>query len=235
MGDGVPFLEIIFLAMVAGFLALRLISVLGRKTGHERRPEEVMGGRRPQGDQDGTAEQPGRKGSTIDDLIGADTKPRVDDSTPLGATLNRIMLADRQFDPENFVHGASSAYQVILKAFAEGDRDTLRGLLSDDVYAGFDAAISAREAASETNETRIVDVSSVDITDAELEDGTAEVTVTFTTDMVNVTRDAEGRVIRGNPHDADRVVDIWTFARRVKAKDPNWLLVGTDSADTASA
>jgi predicted lipid-binding transport protein (Tim44 family) len=154
-----------------------------------------------------------------------------DRDTPLGKSLSRIMMADHGFDPDSFLDGARGAYQMVTEAFAQGDRETLRMLLSPDVLGDFEAAIAEREAAEQTMQTSIVDILKSDITDAKLDNGTAEVTVTFKAELTSVTRDSEGRIIAGNPSDTETVTDVWTFARQVKARDPNWMLVATDSRD----
>jgi predicted lipid-binding transport protein (Tim44 family) len=223
--------DIILLALLAGFVALRLVSVLGRRTGNERRPENPQGlERAPAGPKDTKPADPAsreRQPYTTESIPA----PVVDRDTPLGKTLSRIMVADRTFDPEGFIDGARGAYGMITEAFAQGDRETLRSLLSPEVYADFDAAIAEREAQSRTMQTTIVDVASSEITEARLENGTAEVTVTFKSELISVVRDSEGRIVEGNPSDTEKVTDIWTFARQVKDRDPNWFLVATESKD----
>lgn len=223
MGGG---LEIIILAMVAGFIALRLVSVLGRRTDDEPRRENPYNmnrrGEAPQQDQSPVVQDSGYAG--LEPPVGI----VIDPHSPLGRTLGRIRSADRNFDVDSFVSGASSAYEMIIESFAAGDRDTLKPLLDDDVFAGFDAAIAEREAENRFADTKIVDILSAEITDAAFDDGVAEVTVTFKSEMISVIRDEEGRILEGNPSDTVNVTDIWTFARQVKSRDPNWLLVSTE-------
>jgi predicted lipid-binding transport protein (Tim44 family) len=107
----------------------------------------------------------------------------------------------------------------------------LQSLLSPEIFADFEAAIADREAKEQTMQTTIVDLLSSEITDARLEGKVAEVTVTFESELVSVVRDSEGRIIEGNPSDTEKVTDVWTFARQIKARDPNWLLVATESRD----
>ena len=237
MGGG---LEIIILAMVAGFIALRLVSVLGRHTDDDQnrqkpqnQPRKTYGlntNDRPDA-QDAAANR--TDAGAQDTLPPPVVKPAggtaVDRSTPLGQTLSRIMVADRSFNPDGFVTGARGAYEMIIEAFAAGDRETLEPLLNDEVYRNFDAAISAREEAGQTAETKVVDIEEAEITEALLDDGLAEVTVTFKADMVNVVRDSEERIVEGNPSDVETVTDIWTFARQVKSRDPNWQLIATET------
>jgi predicted lipid-binding transport protein (Tim44 family) len=226
MGGG---LDLILLALLAGFIILRLVSVLGRRTGNERRQENPAGLERAAPPDAKTVEIPGRDRAPPPVQPGAGAS--FDRDTPLGKTLSRIMMADHGFDPDGFLDGARGAYQMITTAFAEGDRETLRSLLSPEVYRDFEAAIGERDAAGHTMQTTIVDILKSDITEARLENGTAEITVTFKAELISVVRDSEGRIIEGNPSDTETVTDVWTFARQVKARDPNWLLVATDSND----
>ncbi len=225
MGGG---LDLILLALLAGFIILRLVSVLGRRTGNERRQENPAGLERAPAPDAKTVDLPGR------DRVQSAPQPSAssfDRETPLGKVLSRIMMADHSFDPDSFLDGASGAYSMVTTAFAEGDRETLRSLISPDVLRDFESAIAEREAANQTMQTTIVDVLKHEITDAKLENGTAEVTVMFKVELISVVRDSEGRIIEGNPSDTETVTDVWTFARQVKARDPNWTLVATDSND----
>ncbi|MBI1180718.1 MAG: Tim44/TimA family putative adaptor protein [Alphaproteobacteria bacterium] len=222
-------LDIILLALLAGFIALRLVSVLGRRTGNERRQENPAGPDRVRAPEPKALDTAGQDRPPYPSHPG--TVLSVDRDTPLARTLSRIVLADHHFDPEAFIQGARSAYQMITEAFAAGDRETLRPLLSPEIFGDFEAAIAEREAKNQTMQTTIVDILASDVSDARLESGVAEITVTFKAELVSVVRDSENRIIEGNPSDTETVTDVWTFSRHVKARDPNWLLVATDSHD----
>jgi predicted lipid-binding transport protein (Tim44 family) len=213
-------LDIIILAMVAGFVALRLYSVLGRHTGNE---------------------QPSEKPFNISDLISkkADQPAAASGESPaqvmdlhpdpaLTEMLAGVVDVDRQFDAQQFLHGAGGAYEMIIEAFAEGDSAMLEPLLGDDVRAGFISAIDARVDAGQTMETQVVDILSTDIIDASVENKVAEITVRFKAEIVSALRDSEDRIIDGNPSDVEVISDVWTFARDTKSRDPNWLLVATE-------
>jgi predicted lipid-binding transport protein (Tim44 family) len=231
MGSGFQFLDIILFAMIAAFLVLRLRSVLGRRTGHQRRAENPLAGRGQQKngqarDRDNVVELPDRTGGARDAIF----EP-VDESDPLAAGLTQIRIADPAFDPDGFAQGARAAFEMIVAAYAEGDLKTLRNMLNDEVYGRFSEAIKAREAAGETLETTIVGFTSVDIAEARLEGRTAFVTVKFVTEQLNVTRDKAGEAVDGDPDHVTDVIDLWTFARNTRARDPNWTLVETRSPD----
>jgi predicted lipid-binding transport protein (Tim44 family) len=140
-----------------------------------------------------------------------------------------VARADRNFDPEHFVAGARQAYEMIVTAFAEGNRKTLRGLLSREVFDGFSAALGEREARGELIDQSFVGISKADIVEAEMKAGVAQVTVRFASELISATRDREGTVIAGDPKRIKEVIDIWTFAREAAARDPNWKLVATQA------
>lgn len=229
MGDGLQYIDIILLAMVAGFIALRLRSVLGRRTGDEETRAEkrrTAAMERPAGGQSEEEARPAARTESGKEDSGT-WRVGVEADSPLGKTLSRIKVADRNFDPESFLDGARSAYRMIVEAYATGDRETLQELLAPEIYRDFESAIEEREQKNQTMETKVVDIEEAKIEDASLEDKTAEITLRFTAHIMSVTRDEEGHIIAGNTSDAERVVDIWTFARNTASRDPNWLLIAT--------
>ena len=139
------------------------------------------------------------------------------------------MAAEPTFDAQHFLAGARAAYEMIVTAFAEGDRKQLRNLLSREVFEGFDHAIGEREGRGETAETRFVSIDAATITGAEMRARTAQVTLRFVSKLVSVTRDRNGAVIDGNAEKVTDVTDVWTFARDVSSRDPNWKLVATEA------
>lgn len=218
-------IEIIFLAMLAGFIGLRLYQVLGRRTGHERPVADPF--------RAGTAEiaHPSAAGSAREPEplplpeLPADLDPKV------RAGLDAIRRADRSFDVEHFVAGARAAYQMILEAFWRGDEAELAELVSDDVLENFRHALAERRAAGLTLENRLLEVDQVRIVDARMNGSMAEVTVQFDAEIVAVTRDATGAIVDGNPDASVETHDVWTFSRHVASPDPVWLVVGTDIAE----
>lgn len=212
------FIDIILLAMIAAFLAYRLYTVLGRRTGNERSPEEqvrVPDARTKDAAADNVVKLPER------------TAANTGRSDPIERAFVEIKLADRNFDEGRFVEGARAAYEMIVTAFAEGDRDTLRPLLNDDVYGAFEHAISEREKRGQKMEFNFLGLEAVKITAAEVKGRTAEITITFESEVVEALRDRAGNLVEGETIAANHVTDVWTFARELKARDPNWLLVAT--------
>lgn len=142
--------------------------------------------------------------------------------------VREIASADNRFDITAFMEGARGAYEMVLEAFWEGDRETLRDLCDDDVYEGFVSAIDAREEAGETLDNSLIRVEETRIHSASLDGRMARISVLFVADIAAVTRDKDGHVIAGSLDDAIESRDVWTFSRNVRAKDPNWILDETD-------
>jgi len=219
------FLDIIFFAMVAAFLILRLRSVLGRKTGHQSKPRDILSrGRRTEEVPGQVIELPDRNRKTpAIENVGTDDK--------VGAGLTQIQLADTAFEPDGFLNGARSAFEMVVHAFATGDTGTLRSLLSDEVLASFQSAIKARLDKGETLETTVVSIKSAEILEASMQGRVANVTLKFVTEQINVTRDTAGNVVEGDPNRVSEITDLWTFARDTRSRDPNWKLVETRSSN----
>lgn len=222
MSGGFP-VDLILFAMVAAFLVLRLRSVLGRRQGFERPPQErpVPGQPVPPRGVEAPAVPPAMAGG-----------PRLgvpDARSPVGQALARLRGVDPGFDPAGFLGGAEGAFRMIVTAFAAGDRATLRNLLADDTYAGFEGAITAREAAGEQQRTEVRSVQDMAIEAADLRGTVADVTVRIVSDQVNLTTAADGSVVTGTEA-VTELTDIWTFQRDLRSKDPTWKLVGTQAA-----
>jgi len=143
--------------------------------------------------------------------------------------LEAIAADDPAFDAKEFLTGGRAAYEMVVTAFAEGDRKTLRTLLAREVLEGFEAAIKDRETRGETVETRFVAIDKAEITGAELRGRTAQVTVRFVSQLISVTRDRAGAVVDGSADKVVDVTDVWTFSRDLSSRDPNWKLVATEA------
>ena len=221
MGDFQQYFDIILFAMVAGFLVLRLRSVLGRRTGNERRRELFVRRARPAPEKRPPLIEPGPGA-----VAPAAAVPPAD---AVAEGLNQIHRADPSFDPTQFLEGARAAFEMIVTAFANADKAELRPLLSDEVFQQFVTAIDERVAAKETLETRILRLDSADIVEAELLGRNAQVTVKLTSQQNNVTRAMDGSIVDGDPEHPTEKTDYWTFARDTRSADPNWVLVATSS------
>lgn len=211
---------VILFAMVAGFLALRLYSVLGRRSGHEQplpKPAEERVGAAP---------------VTRPVELAPEAREPLPRSIASGAEagLRALVAAEPGFDVTRFLEGAQAAYRMVLEAYWRGDEDTLAGLVAPDVLAAFREAIAARKEAGHVLDNRLVSIERATITSAGVERGEARIAVRFDADIAAVTRDAEGHVVAGSTSDAVATHDVWTFVRQVRSADPNWMLADTDEA-----
>jgi predicted lipid-binding transport protein (Tim44 family) len=234
MQDVFDIYTIIFLAL-AVFIFLRLRSVLGQRTGRERPPYD------PYSAPDPVRNSPGDKVIPLPQRTSEPVKPVetieppdryagiATPGSPVAKGLDGILAADKNFDVKQFIAGARSAYEMIVTAYAEGDRRALKNLLAREVYDGFESVIREREARGETAETRFVSIDTTDITAAELRGKTAQITLRFVSQLVSATRDRNGNVIDGSADTVSSVTDVWTFARDVTSRDPNWKLVATEA------
>jgi predicted lipid-binding transport protein (Tim44 family) len=222
MGDFQQYFDIILFAMVAGFLVLRLRSVLGRRTGNERRRELFVRRARPAPEKG----PPALIEPSPNAAAAATAAPPAD---AVAEGLNQIQRADPSFDASQFLEGARIAFEMIVTAFANADKTGLRPLLSAEVLQQFVTAIDERAVAKETLETRILRLDSADIVEAELLGRNAQVTVKLTSQQINVTRAMDGSIVDGDPEHPTEKTDYWTLARDTRSADPNWVLVATSS------
>ena len=226
-----PDLGTLFFFIAAAVIFYQLRNVLGKRTGRERPPFDPYSRREESEPQnDNVVALPGRKKETPDAayaVINDVAKP----GTKLNKELRAIRDNDPSFDPKQFVDGAKLAYEMIVMAFDDGDKKTLKNLLSPEVYEGFVAAIDERQSRQEKVQSSFVGVEKADIVDAELRGSEAHLTVRLVSSMISATLDAKGEVVDGDPETVAEVKDVWTFARDTKSRDPNWKLVATEAED----
>jgi predicted lipid-binding transport protein (Tim44 family) len=225
---------------IAVFIFLRLRSVLGKRTGHQpplERPDRPdlsgpEGAKRAGPDNIVTLPKRGagteaeaRTISKAESVADGIAKP----GTKLNASIRELLAADPSFQPGQFLDGAKMAYEMIVTAFADGDRKALKNLLSREVFEGFSQAISEREARGEKVQSSFVGIDAATIVGAELSRSDAQVTVRFVSQIISSTIDSAGKIIEGDAEQVVEVTDVWTFARDTKSRDPNWKLVATES------
>lgn len=225
----------LFFLAIAVVIFFRLRSVLGKRTGHERPPFDPYTARdavRDDADAGGdkVVTLPTARAKTpppldADEQIGGVVKP----GSKVETALKSLLSADPQFNAREFVDGARLAYEMIVTAFASGDKSILKPLLDDDVFAGFTGAIDERTSAGETVDFTFIGIDKSDIVEAELAGTVAQITMRFKSQLISVTKDSDGRVIDGDPTEVTEVTDIWTFARDTGQSDPNWKLVATEA------
>jgi predicted lipid-binding transport protein (Tim44 family) len=232
------------LLIVAVVVILKLRSVLGRRTGDEEaRLERYRAERRQQGaatPPDNVVAIPRREGAPAgppQEVAVADAEERIKEFPGLDAEARRGLMEvaklDPTFEPEVFLRGARQAYEMIVTAFAEGNRKILKDLLNRDVYDGFVGAMADRESRGEQVDQSFVGINKADIVETEVKSGIANITVRFVSQLISATRDKAGAILAGDPQRVKEVTDIWTFSRDIsspKARaNPNWRLIATQS------
>ncbi|WP_176085598.1 Tim44/TimA family putative adaptor protein [Martelella sp. HB161492] len=225
----------LFFLVAAVVIFFQLRNVLGRRTGNEKPRYQQQSTMREAAD----APQQARREGKVITLPGADKEREaqrfeaIDKMTAVGTPANEglrmLVKADPQFDPAEFVKGARSAYEMIVMGFADGDRRTLKNLLSKEVFDGFNAAMSEREAKGESVKANFVGIEEITVTAAEMVKQEAHVTLRIVSQLISATYDKEGTLVEGHPEEIAEVRDIWTFARDTRARDPNWKLIATAS------
>ncbi len=215
--------DLVLLAMIAGFLVLRLRSVLGKRTGYEREP-----GSMPRRD---PLTPQGRVIDVKAEPAADRPAPRVlpERETPVGQTIARIQALDGNFNPTRFLDNAEGAFRMIVLAFAKGERTTLKPLLTPGMFDVFEAAISAREAAGQTQHTTLHSIRSSGFETVALDGNRADIAVRFVSDQVSYTNDAAGQTIVG-AEAVTEITDVWTFEREIGSRDQAWRLAATQSA-----
>lgn len=214
--------------------------MLGRRTGHERSPLDYQS----QSDRDTDNDTYGKDNvvalpkshgkykqksgaeadkQDLDELIRNHAQP----GTELEAGLKALIARDSLFDPSEFLVGAKTAYEMIVVAYSEGNKNSLKPLLSPDVYDGFVEEIDNRNERDEVMDSSFVGINKAVLMEAELKNNDALVTVKFVSEMIIAVRNTEGKILSGDPKKIIDVTDIWTFSRDVTSKDPNWKLIGT--------
>ena len=230
----------LFFLIVAALIFLNLRSVLGKRTGSEKPPfdpysrdQRQMDSQTQNADDGKVITLPRRDQPQQPPTETVNRYEAIDDFVPAGTDLNdklrRVYDADPSFEPRQFIDGAKVAYEMIVQGFAEGDRKSLKTLLSNDVYQGFDQAISQRERAGQKVKSTFIGIEKADITDARLDGSEVTIVMRIVSQLISATYDADGAVVDGNPDSVAEVIDSWSFARDTRSRDPNWKLVQTQS------
>ena len=231
-------LPTLIVIVVAIFVLFRLRSVLGTRTGNERPPlqrrkpaeaaaaDETVVPLRPRG-----AGNPELNDELRTRKLEAEIEQFAKNNPELANGLREVAGADPTFTPKSFLEGAKQAYEMIVTAFASGDRAMLKNLLEKDVFEGFQKAIADREAAGQKVDFTFVGLPKIDISDAEYDKKNVLVTVRFHAEVVSATRDKDGALVEGNADQVQTIADEWTFSRNPKSRDPNWKVVATSQLD----
>ena len=214
-------IQLIVLAGVALFLILRLKNVLGTRDGYEAPPSSANAPSGPT--------PVNRNFEVIEGGVDHDIADHIDIASKSGKALAGMKLAEPSFGVTEFLSGARGAYEMILMAFENGELETLKQFLSDDVYTSFSSVVETRQAEGLHIDATFIGLRELKLTSAEFDSGTneGEITIKFLAELTSVVRDQSGEIIEGNPDEVKRQKDVWTFARIMGSDDPNWQLVAT--------
>ncbi|KQR36788.1 MULTISPECIES: Tim44/TimA family putative adaptor protein [Agrobacterium] len=220
----------LFFLVAAVLIFLQLRSVLGRRTGNEKPPFDPFSAREAAKapiDDNKVVTLP-KRGETEENRFAA-VDAVAAPGTALNDSLRQLVETDPSFQPKEFLNGARMAYEMIVMAFADGDRDTLKNLLSKDVYDGFDAAITEREKRGEVVKSTFVGIERIEMTQAAVRDSEEQITLRIISQLISATYDKDGKLVDGDAENVSEVDDIWTFSRDIRSRDPNWKLIATES------
>ncbi|MCH2546876.1 MAG: Tim44/TimA family putative adaptor protein [Alphaproteobacteria bacterium] len=231
MNEGLQMLDMLVLLALAVFFITRLRKILGKQIDDPKNPPR----NNSRNQQQRVIHLRDVKNPNAAAAVAA-AVAQVEDDAPLLADIGDpdvskglmdIKSADPGFNVREFLNGAKMAFEMIVDAFAKGDKIQLRGLLSTEIYADFEEAIEEAKKSEVREETTLVSIQSADIVKAKLSKSTAEVTVSFVSEQIIVERDKEGNIVAGDPSMSELVTDEWTFSREVRTNNPNWVLVAT--------
>ena len=202
MSEAFQYIDILILAIIAGIVLLRLRSVLGRRTGHEKTDKTSYNYETPQTSQE-------------------------EKVIPIEPKTSSSKREDGWFDNDDFLRGAANAYETIVTNFENGNKDALKSLLSDEVLNSFSSVIDERNSKNETVEFNFIGIEKSEIVHKDLKKNPMEVTVRFISEMITCIKNSKDEVISGSLNQVQKITDVWTFEKIKDKKSSNWLLTAT--------
>ncbi|MES2984345.1 MAG: Tim44/TimA family putative adaptor protein [Pseudomonadota bacterium] len=221
MDGAFPYGDIIVIGAIAAFILLRYRAMLGESRGRDE--TSIRPNAAPATDYERVIQLPAARVMAV-----ADSKEEFAGKYgSLAETFVAMRAIDRDFAPDDFLQGARAAYEMVIAAFSKSDRETLKMLLSKEMYASFDLSLSEAQAAKRINDTTLVAITKAEIAQAKLTGSLATITVDFVTDQIHLIRDENGAIIEGNASQEHQVEDRWVFTRTLTSGNPNWTIIET--------
>ena len=202
MSEAFQYIDILILAIIAGIVLLRLRSVLGRRTGHEKTDKTSYNYETPQ-------------------------TSKEEKVIPIEQKTSSSAREEGWFNNDDFLRGAANAYETIVTNFENGNKDALKPLLSDDVLNSFSSVIDERNSKNETVEFNFIGIEKSEIVHKDLKKNPMEVTVRFISEMITCIKNSKDEVVSGSLNQVQKITDVWTFEKIKDKKSSNWLLAAT--------
>lgn len=222
------YIDIIFLVIIAGLLIYRLTKILGSDIddANNKNPKSFE---RIENNQSTTNNVVDINNNEAKKVIGVLAEPDTEEikKDPIKATFYKMYSLDKNFSPDKFLQGAKLAFEMIIQAFVDGDEDTLKNLVSKDVFKSFSKAITEYKDKNQKVEQSLIGFTSTKIIKADLDGTEARLTVEFITEQSKAIIDADGNVVEGDAVMISTVKDIWVFSKDLESSSPNWILVST--------
>jgi len=218
--NNIPYIDILILAMIAVFIVNRLRNVLGKKTGNEHDIVEKFSKNKTnfkESPPDQISENKDRKTKKPRDIF-FHQDPTINDN------LRKIHKLDNNFDLQSFLDGSKKAFEFIIKNYSEENLDSIKSLLSKNIFNDFDAQIKKRIQKSQDLDITIIGIKNAEIVSANLRSSNATISVKFSSEQVHILKDPKGKVIEGDSNQILTINEDWTFSKNMKNKDPNWAL-----------
>ena len=219
--------DLIFFLLVAIFLIIRLRSVLGRRTGNEKKPKDIFTY------QDSILEPDKKKVLEVKEAIKRKTPLSLPEkkinNLKKSTGLERIFYFDKNFSPKKFLEGAKIAFKSIIETYAKGEINKIKNLLSSNVFSAFSREIKSRVQKKHSLEHTLISLKSADIEKIHVKSSIADIVVKFVSEQVNLLKNEKGKTLSGNDEYIENHIDYWTFSKDLKSTNPNWKLVVTKS------
>ena len=218
--NNIPYIDILILAMIAIFIINRLKNVLGKKTGNEQDIVEKFSRNK-------TNFKESPPDQITNDKTGETKKPRdifFHQDPTINSNLRKIHKLDNNFESESFLNGSKKAFEFIIKNYSEENLESIKSLLSKNIFNDFDTQINKRIQQSQDLDITIIGIKDAEIVSANLRSSNAIITVKFSSEQVHILKDQKGKVIEGDSNQILTINENWTFSKNMKNKDPNWTL-----------
>ena len=219
--------DLIFFLLVAIFLIVRLRSVLGRRTGNEKKPKDIFTYQDSLLEPDKKKLLEGKESIKRKPSVGLSEKKI--SNLKKGTGLEEIFYFDKNFSPKKFLEGAKIAFRSIIETYAKGEINKIKNLLSSNVFSAFSKEIKSRIKKKHSLEHTLISLKSADIEKIHVKSSIADIVVKFVSEQVNLLKNKKGKILSGNDEYIENHIDYWTFSKDLKSSNPNWKLVVTKS------